>query len=563
MKMRTLILLAAGFSFAALQAQSIDQGRRQTRNEQNEDAGATFNALIAKKPKNGEPYYWAGVNLLEAGDTAAAQAMFNQGLTMAPKYTLNNVGLGHLALRGGNSAEAENYFNLALKGGKKLRPVINREIARAYLMVPFGSAAALKANAEKAVGYLKNASEFDFEAQLLLGDALVVTTPEDASKAVEQYTMASYLNASDPRAKLRMARVYQRVGNYDVSLNQVNDALSIDRDFAPAYRQKADVFNLQKQRDSAVTYYQEYLKRNNNISAKRKYAEALYLAKDYDAAITEAKNIIREQELAGQKPFFNLYGVIAYAYADKNDTALAENRKGLEYFELYEKNYVKSQNRMLSLSEKYVKANLLARTGNTDAAFGLHKEVLRDTARCPEPWYGLVHDFYYGKKMYDRAVQMMELKKLKQGTLGVRDLFFYAEGQFKTGRYPEALGIYQELVRRDTNYIQGYYKIAQTEWVLDTFDVNGKVTPAYLTWLNRLTPEQQAKYRGTMYDAYNKLQSIERRRKEFEKCSFYLGKMLELYPEDEYAKANKDRVDEYLKKLAGQKKKQPAPATKK
>lgn len=552
-------MLAAGFSFAALQAQSIDQGRRQTRNEQNEDAGATFNALITKKPKNGEPYYWAGVNLLETGDTAAAQAMFSQGLTMAPKYVLNNVGLGHLALRGGKTAEAENYFNLAIKGGKKLKPVVNREIGRAYLMVPYGSAAVLKANAEKAVEYLKNASESDFEAQLLMGDAYVITTPEDASKAVEQYTLASYLNASDPRAKLRMARVYQRVGNYDVSLNQVNDALSIDRDFAPAYRQKADVFNLQKQRDSAVAYYKEYLKRNSNMSARRKYAEALYLAKDYDLAIIEAVKILEDQHSAGQKPFYNLYGVIAYAYADKNDTAMAVNKAGLEYFEKYEKMYVGSQNRQLSLSEKYVKANLLSRTGNTDAAFSLHRDVLRDTARCPEPWYGLVHDFYYGKKMYDRAVQVMELKKLKVGALGVRDLFFFAEGQYKLAKYPEALGIYRELIRRDTNYIQGYYKVAQTEWVMDTFDINGNVSPAFLTWLNRLTPDQQAKYKGTMYDAYDKLQKIERRRKDYEKCSFYLGKMLEIYPEDEYAKANKERVDEYLKKLAGQKKKQPAP----
>lgn len=559
MKMRTLILLAAGFSFAALQAQSIDQGRRQTRNEQNEDAGATFNALIAKKPKNGEPYYWAGINLLETGDTAAAMAMFSQGLTMAPKYTLNNVGLGHLALRGGKTAEAENYFNLAIKGGKKLKPVVNREIGRAYLMVPYGSAAVLKANAEKAVEYLKNASESDFEAQLLMGDAYVITTPEDASKAVEQYTLASYLNASDPRAKLRMARVYQRVGNYDVSLNQVNEALTIDRDFAPAYRQKADVFNLQKQRDSAVAYYKEYLKRNSNMSARRKYAEALYLAKDYDLAISEAVKILDDQKAAGQKPFYNLYGVIAYAYADKNDTSYAENKKGIEYFNLYEQNYVNSQNRALSLSEKYVKANLLSRTGSIDAAFSLHRDVLRDTARCPEPWYGLVHDFYYGKKMYDRAVQVMELKKLKVGALGVRDLFFFAEGQYKLAKYPEALGIYRELIRRDTNYIQGYYKVAQTEWVMDTFDVNGNVTPAFLTWLNRLTPDQQAKYKGTMYDAYDKLQKIERRRKEYEKCSYYLGKMLEIYPEDEYAKANKDRVDDYLKKLAGQKKKQPAP----
>ena len=113
--MKTLLFTIAASGFSLLQAQSIDQGRRQTRNEQYEDAAKTFDAIIAKKPKVGEPYYWAGVNLLESGDTASAKAMFEKGLQMMPKYTLNNIGLGHIALRQGNSAEAENQFNLAAK----------------------------------------------------------------------------------------------------------------------------------------------------------------------------------------------------------------------------------------------------------------------------------------------------------------------------------------------------------------------------------------------------------------------------------------------------------------
>lgn len=562
MKMRKLILLAAGTCVFVLQAQTIDQGRRQTRNEQYEDAGKTFDALITKKPKNGEPYYWSGINLLESGDTASAAAMFEKGLSLAPKYTLLNAGLGHIALRQGKTSDAERYFGLALKTGKKAVALANREVGRAYLMVTAGDPEVLRANASKAIEYLKKASSEDFEAQLLLGDAYSVANKLDQSQALQQYALSSYLNASDPRANLRQARVYQRVGNYDVSLYQVNLALGVDKEFAPAYRQKADVFNLMKQRDSAVYYYQEYLKRNNNLSARRMYAQALYLSKDFDQSITEAKNVIAAQKNSGQKVFTNLYGLIAYAYADKNDTSLANNKEGLSYFELYETNHIKPQNRPLSLSEMYVKANLLARTGSGDAAFAMHKEVLKDTAHCPEAWYQNIQDYYLNRKEYSRTVEVIELKRVKQGSLGSRDLFFLAESKYKTGNYQEALGMYRELIVKDTNYIQGYYKVANTLWVMDTFDVSGNVTPAYLTWINRMTLEQKGKYKSTMYDAYDKLQQIERRRKNYEQCSVYLGKMLEIYPDDEYAKKNKEKVDDYLKKVAAKKPK-PAAGTRK
>jgi len=53
MKMRNAILIAAGFSFTLLQSQTIEDGRRQTRNEQYEDAGKTFELLIVKNPTIG------------------------------------------------------------------------------------------------------------------------------------------------------------------------------------------------------------------------------------------------------------------------------------------------------------------------------------------------------------------------------------------------------------------------------------------------------------------------------------------------------------------------------
>ena len=514
--------------------------------------------MIAKKPKVGDPYYWAGINFLESGDTASAKAMFDKGLQMVPKFTLNNIGLGHLALRAGNNAEADRYFGLAAKTSKKLLPLVKREIGRAYLLVPYGTAAILKSNAEKAANQLKAASETDFEAQLLLGDAYVIIHQGDASLAIEQYTISSYLNASDPRAKLRQAKVYQRVGNFDVALYQVNEALSIDKDFAPAYRQKADVFNMNKKRDSTVFYYKEYLKRNNNLSARRMYAQALFLAADYDEAITEAKSVLDFQKNAGMKQFTNLYGIIAYSYSQKNDTARATNQAGLDYFEEYETKHVKAQNRTLSISEKFIKANLLGRLGQADVAYQLHVEVAADTANCPAIWYQQLQDFYFGRKQWERAVTMLEWKAVKNRGLENKDLFYLGNAQLNARQYPQAINTYTTLVGRDSTAIQGYYKLAQTQDQLDPTDSTGKVTAAYELWISRLNAEQRPKYKQTILVAYNRMQVIARGKKEWEKCSGYLGKMIELAPDDENIKKDKAGVDDYIKKLAARQQKKPA-----
>ncbi|MBM3920321.1 MAG: tetratricopeptide repeat protein [Sphingomonadales bacterium] len=556
--MKKLLFTLAAAGACLLQAQSIEQGKRQTRNEQYEDAAKTFDALIAKKPKVGEHYYWAGINFLESGDTASAKEMFEKGLLMMPKYTLNNVGMGHLALRQGNAAAAESQFAIARKSGKKLMPIINREIGRAYLMVQYAAPATLKEYTEKAEASLKLVPETDYEAQLLLGDAYLIMIKGDASISIEKYTISGYLNESDPRAKLRQGMVYQRVGNYDVALNQVNDALNIDKDFAPAYRQKADIFNLMKKRDSTVFYYKEYLKRNNNISARKMYAQALFLAADYDEAIAESKSILDQQQKTGAKLFTNLYGVIAYSYAQKNDTARAVNQAGLDYFELYEAKHVKNLNRPLSLQEKFIKANLLGRLGQGDVAFDIHMSVISDTARCPAIWYHQLQDYYTGRKQWNRAVSVIEWKRIKNNGLENKDLFYLGNAQLNASQYQKAIGTYTELIGKDSTAIQGYYKIAQSYDQLDPTDSLGKATEAYLVWMKRLNAEQKTKYKQTMLMAYNFMQTAARGRKQWDKCSEFLGKMMELAPEDENIKKDKEAVDNYIKKQAARQQKKPA-----
>jgi tetratricopeptide (TPR) repeat protein len=470
---------------------------------------------------------------------------------------------------------AENYFQQSQDVKKKRRGEINKEIASAYLNQPHAGPLQVIEFAKKAKDYLALATD-DFESKLLLGDALMLMDKTDLSLSVQQFIVSGYQEPNDPRPLLREATVYRSAKNYELSKERIQQALSKDVNFAPAYRQLAEVFNLLKERDSSIFYFQEYLKRNNNLSARVRYVEALYLNSEFDKAIAEGKTLLAQNKVP------NIYGVIAYAYVGKKDASLDEVNEGLKFFDLYEKEYVTPQNRSLMNREMYFKANLLFRSKQYESAWKLFDKVLTDTSRSTVTMYDAVKDMYYelGKEAqklsaslpkndstiegqtekikiektkydaYNNAYKTLELKRRKNSdTLNLVDLFYEARSLNFMDRNQEALAVYQEIVGQDSNYISGYYLIATTTALLDPVDSSGMVTKAYENWMARLSDEQQEKFKKDIEKAYRNLAFFAQKNKDFEKTSYYYGKVLELNPDDTIITDVKARIDDYLEKL--------------
>lgn len=576
MKKYILGLLVLVSSLASmLSAQSLKKAQVYARNEQYEDADSEFKALIAKKPKEGPNYYYAAMNLFAKGDSIAAVNMIEQGGINAPKCRMILVGKGFISLRQGDQKMAENYFQQSQDVKKKRRGEINKEIASAYLNQPHAGPLQVIEFAKKAKDYLALATD-DFESKLLLGDALMLMDKTDLSLSVQQFIVSGYQEPNDPRPLLREATVYRSAKNYELSKERIQQALSKDVNFAPAYRQLAEVFNLLKERDSSIFYFQEYLKRNNNLSARVRYVEALYLNSEFDKAIAEGKALLAQNKVP------NIYGVIAYAYVGKKDASLDEVNEGLKFFDLYEKEYVTPQNRSLMNREMYFKANLLFRGKQYETAWKLFDKVLTDTSRSTVTMYDAVKDMYYelGKEAqklsaslpkndstiegqtekikiektkydaYNNAYKTLELKRRKNSdTLNLVDLFYEARSLNFMDRNQEALAVYQEIVGQDSNYISGYYLIATTTALLDPVDSSGMVTQAYENWMARLSEEQQEKFKKDIENAYRNMAFFAQKNKDFEKTSYYYGKVLELNPDDTIITDVKARIDDYLEKL--------------
>lgn len=542
-QLRNIALIFMSLAASSLQAQSLKEAQRLTRNEQFEDAEKVFNSLIAAKVKVVDNYYFAGLNAIMKGDSLQAIAYFDKGLLANPKKAwLCYVGKGNMALRQGKDSEAELLFAQARQTSKKMLGLVNKEIGRAYLMVDYAPKSKLLANAQKALTYL-NESNDDFEAKLMKGDALWTANPGDASLAVQQFILSGYEAIEDPRPLLREALVYQRVRNYDLSKLRVEEAIAKDVDYAPAYRQLADLMGLMGNRDSAVYYYQQYLKRNNNTSARVKYVQALYFNKQFLDCIQEAETLL------GEKAIPSLYGVIAFAVAELENPSVEDIQKGLTNMELYETKFVKQYNRVLSPNETLVKGLLLHNNAQIDAGYGLIKQCLSDTARAAEMWYDRVQTMYYNQEEWEYAAEIFKLKQVKLGTLNDRDMYFWGRSLSKQGRNEEALTIYRGLIAADSNYVSGYKLIADTYYEMDKSDTMGMASKTYQVWIAKLSEEQKESFRNEIGYTYVKMAMAAQTRKNYELASEYFGKAIEVRPEDTQAATAKAAIDSYLEKV--------------
>ncbi len=535
--------------YVGLSAQTLAEAQRLSRNEQFEDADSIYRVLINKNPKKPDFYYYAGLNLIYKGDSAGALSLFDEGLAKAPTNPFIMVGKGHMALRAGNIAAAEQFFTKASAAKKKVKLVVHKEIARCYLLVDFGSKDQILAHAKKAFDNLKLASETDIEVNLLRGEALSIINPSDLSNAVVEYTIAKNNAETDPRPVTMEGRAYTRVGNYLMATAKADDALAIDKEFAPAYRLKAEAFAKMKMRDSAIHYYEEYLKRNNNFTARKFYVVTLFQTRDWDKTIEQADVLLSQKDNAYVR------GIKSFAIGEKTDATKELLNEGINEFSQFENNYVKVQGRKLSSTESYYKALLYARVGDDgkmETSFNVISPVLMDTAKASERMYTRMQDVYWNAKQYDKTYQVIEMKKMKlKDSLNIKDMFYAAVCLTRMERHQDALGLYQQIVKQDTNYVDGYNRIATTWAVLDRKDTTGNVTTAYLKWISKLDSAALTvpRTKVDVVNAYKNLAHYALQKKDYETAIMYWGKVLAIKPDDAAVIEVKQKYEDYVAKL--------------
>ncbi|MGE0568995.1 MAG: tetratricopeptide repeat protein, partial [Bacteroidia bacterium] len=423
--MRTRIIAIATVLSGLVSAQTLKDAVTKTENERYESAAADFRALIAKNANNGQNYFYFGENYFNSEDVDSAEMMYKKGTEVAPTEPLNFVGLGKILLSKNDVNGAKAQFFKATSISQNKNAEVFRKIAEAYLVTEYK-------NPDEAITVANTAIKLDKnnpDGYIILGDAMLEKNPSDGGGPIRMYKQATTLDPKSAKGIIREGKLYQRGRNYQLALDKYKEAEAIDATFAPAYREKAELYFLANQPSKSIENWKKYLELNNSDYARYRYMSALFKGKQYAEAVTEYEGLKTGS-------FKNLYleRLAGYSYAEMGDKKDKEAyTKGLaainNFFKMAGPNF-----KYLASDYKY-KGILLTKTGQDSLAYiELQKAIDKDKSVAGE-MYSEMASIAYGNKNYPKVVAVMEMKEENEpGSLSNTDYYSLGKANYYMGQ---------------------------------------------------------------------------------------------------------------------------------
>jgi len=317
-----IVGVATGLVFigSTVFAQSLADAKKAIDAEQYQKAKSMLKNLTTTQPTKDENFFYLGWVYLEQEYVDSAKAAFNKGLAANPKSALSYVGLGAVARVNKDQAGIQTNFNQAISlAGKDTKPYLY--IGESYLLnppVPDGNAAI--AILQK--GIAMNAKDPDL--YVALGDAY--RTQLKNTEAVTAYTNALNINPKLAAAKVSTGVVWRQANNWEESEKEFKDALAIDPNYGPAYREWAETDIRWAQKvpaqasakvNEAVEQYRKFLSLTDmSVESRLRYADFLYQAGKF-------KELQQEATALSKMPDANLraYRYLGYAGYENGDFA--------------------------------------------------------------------------------------------------------------------------------------------------------------------------------------------------------------------------------------------------
>ena len=498
--MKNLTLISAGIILVnASFAQTLQEAITKTDNERYQAAASDFRNLILKEASKGDNYFYYGENFFKKGDLDSANIYYQKGAELNATYPLNYAGLGKVLWYKGKNTEAKTQFFKAATLGANKNTEVMRKTAEAYINSD-------NKNLDEAITILNSAIKIDpknAENHLLMGDALLEKNPTEGGPAIKEYDKFTELNPKSPKGILRAGKLYQRGRNYQLALDLYKKAEGIDATYAPAYREKAELYHLAGQDGKAIESYKKYLELNNSDEARQRYASFLYVGKQYPDAIIEIETI----QKAGNSDLY-LYRILGYSYAEfGNKTDTGAYRKGLVAInKFFEKSSAIPNFKYAATDYKY-KGLLLAKTGKDslgviemEKAIALDPKMANDVLRSiaaaqlkarkysktiqtyerimGNDWTNLNgQDFYdFGRAYYYEAGNKLKEKKESEAV----ELFIKADTCFS------------KLVQKTPTYVTAYFWRGKVNAQLDPKNEKWLAKPYYEKVLSLLKPEERS-----------------------------------------------------------------------
>lgn len=288
-----IVGVATGLVFigSSVFAQSLADAKKAIDAEQYQKAKSMLKNLTATQSTKDENFFYLGWVYLEQDYIDSAKATFTKGLAANPKSALNYAGLGAVARANKDMAGAQTNFTQALAlAGKDSKPY--QYVGESYLLGDKPDGAAAVAVLTKGVSV--NAKDPDL--YVTLGDAYRAQLKN--TEAVTAYQNALNINPKLAAAKVSTGVVWRQANNWEESEKEFKDALAIDPNFGPAYREWAETDIRWAQKvpaqasakvNEAVEQYGKFLSlTDNSVESRLRYADFLYQAGKFKELQTEA-----------------------------------------------------------------------------------------------------------------------------------------------------------------------------------------------------------------------------------------------------------------------------------
>jgi len=539
------VVIASGI-FAQTVNPAITNAVKALQGEQTTKAKDILLSYLAQTPADQEANYRLGNIYYQLGNKDSARYYFEKGIKPDDKVNYNFAGLGKLSLDAKDVVKADEYLNRLTGYGKSKDTKAYTFAGEAYLNAASGDLTKAIMHLEKAVTLnLANG-----EAQLLLGDAYLQSN--NAGKAVTKYEYAIDADKTSAFPYMKIGQVYMKSGAYDQALKNFQKGNEIDPQFAPLFRELAEINYLTKNFNEACRLYKKYLdSTGEDIQKMTRYASFLFLCKDYQGTISEINAVLKQDSSN-----IILSRLIGYSYYEegKYPEGLAFMKKFLE----------QADSAKIIGSDYAYYGKLLAKTNNELlAVVYLNRAIRADSANAD--LYSDLSQVLYSQKKYVEVIPVLEkMLQLRRGSsqdyflLG--KAYYYAAGNLsglaketedKTQKkemdatagnyYHEADSAFIKVTEMQPGAPLGYLWRGRCNSNLDPETTEGLAFPYYTKFIELATDE--AKYKRELIEANQYIGFYYVMKDDNNSAKPYWKKVSELEP------GNK-KAEEFFKSLA-------------
>jgi len=491
--MKKLIIWSALAFFAMPAMAQLDAGKRELHAENYRRASLALANEIRTNPANGAAYYYMGEAAYNLGLVDSARYYYQRGSDAVATEPLNFVGLGKIALDTKKPADAKTLFDKAAKMGGKKNATILVEIGRAYTN-------SKNLNIDQAVTYINNAITLDkknADYYVALGDAHLARIEKggNAADALTAFDNAIAINGKDPRAFVRKAKVNKSARIYKDIEPQLTQALAVDSLYAPAYEELGEYYLGTRKLDQATYYYRRFLELSDkNRPARIRYAQFLYLKKDYVAASQSFIKLLKEDSS------HNVYNdgvlrLLAYSAYESG------NPKGGLYYMTKFMSERDTTLPILGLDYKYLAQMQLATNQDSLGFASLEKAIASDSSLIPS--IGVIADSAYVAKNYAKAIRAFNLKKkVYWKGLNSLDLGYLGASYIITKQYAKADETFAEFISKYPESPAGYLYRARANANMDPDSKKGLALPHYQKYIE-IAGKDEVKNKANLVEAWS------------------------------------------------------------